>query len=214
MRVAAIDQGTTSTRAIVYEDDVPPRIAHSIQHRQIYPRAGWVEHDPLELLANIRACLAAAGPVDAIGIANQGESCLAWDAVSGEPLSPVIVWQDNRTNDIILKLRAAGAEPEVNARAGLPLDCYFSASKLAWILQNSDGARQARQSRALASGHNRQLLSPTADGCVRHRRDDRFAHIADGPKDIGLGSGALRHLWYSRRDPGADPADDKPVRPY
>jgi glycerol kinase len=167
MRVAAIDQGTTSTRAIVYEDGVPPRIAHSIQHRQIYPRAGWVEHDPLELLANIRACLAAAGPVDAIGIANQGESCLAWDAVTGGPLSPVIVWQDNRTNDSILKLQAAGAEPEVNARAGLPLDCYFSASKLAWILHNCDGARQALKAGRLRLG--------TTDSFFLERLTDVFA---------------------------------------
>ncbi|MDQ0391936.1 FGGY family carbohydrate kinase [Labrys monachus] len=152
MRIAAVDQGTTSTRVLVFEDDAPPRVAHAVRHRQSYPQPGWVEHDPLELLTNIEACLAAAGPVDAIGIANQGESCLAWDAVSGEPLSPVIVWQDNRTNDAIERLAAAGAAEGVAARTGLPLDCYFSASKLAWIVENIAPARAALDAGRLRLG--------------------------------------------------------------
>ena len=98
MRIAAIDQGTTSTRVLVVDGD-GARIAHAVRHGQHHPQPGWVEHDPLELLANVRACIAAAGPVAALGLDNQGESCLAWDAATGEPLSPVIVWQDNRTAD-------------------------------------------------------------------------------------------------------------------
>ena len=104
MRVAAIDQGTTSTRCLVIGDGGAWRIAASRRHGQHHPHAGWVEHDPEELLANIRAVLEAAGPVDAIAIANQGESCLAWDAVTGAPLSPVIVWQDARTADRLAAL--------------------------------------------------------------------------------------------------------------
>jgi glycerol kinase len=152
MRVVAIDQGTTSTRALVFEDDAPPRVVASLRHRQIYPQPGWVEHDPRELLANVIQCLAAAGPVNAIGIANQGESCLAWDAVTLRPLSPVIVWQDRRTFDLIEQLKAAGLGPDVATRAGVPLDCYFSASKLAWILEHSLDARASRQSGALRLG--------------------------------------------------------------
>ena len=106
MRVAAIDQGTTSTRLLVVEDGVA-EIRHAVRHRQDHPRPGWVEHDPLELLANVRACAEAAGPAAAIGLDNQGESCLAWDGATGEPLSPVIVWQDSRTGEAIERLRAA-----------------------------------------------------------------------------------------------------------
>lgn len=152
MRVAAIDQGTTSTRSLVIGADGAPTICCARKHRQIYPRPGWVEHDPLELLENVRACLAAAGDVAAIGVANQGESCLAWDAISKAPLSPVIVWQDNRTTETIEKLRASGAEALTLARAGLPLDPYFSASKLAWILDYYPEARTARAAGRLRLG--------------------------------------------------------------
>ncbi len=152
MKIAAIDQGTTSTRLLLADSGGEVRIAHSVRHRQIHPREGWVEHDPEELLSNIRACLAAAGQVDAIGIDNQGESCLAWDAVSGEALSPVIVWQDNRTSDRIAQLEAEGASDLTLARAGLPLDAYFSASKLAWIVENIPAARAARAAGRLRLG--------------------------------------------------------------
>ncbi len=152
MRILAIDQGTTSTRAIVYSDDAPPRGAASLRHRQTYPRPGWVEHDPRELLENVNRCLEAAGPIDGIGIANQGESCLAWDAMTLEPLSPVIVWQDRRTAPDIERLRASGLGRDVTARTGLPLDCYFSASKMAWILRNSDGAKSAHRRDRLRLG--------------------------------------------------------------
>lgn len=97
MRIAALDQGTTSTRVLVASQDGSADIQLALRHQQHHPQSGWVEHDPLELLANLQRCLEASGRVDAIGLANQGESCMAWDARSGEPLSPLIVWQDNRT---------------------------------------------------------------------------------------------------------------------
>ena len=140
MRIAAIDQGTTSSRVLVADEEGSREIRHSVRHAQIHPGPGRVEHDPLELLANVRACIEAAGPVDAIGIDNQGESCLAWDSDTLEPLSPVIVWQDSRTADLIEKLRQDGAEEITLARAGLPLDPYFSASKLAWIVEHLEPA--------------------------------------------------------------------------
>jgi glycerol kinase len=135
MTVLAIDQGTTSTRAVEVSEDGRARVLAALTHRQIYPRAGWVEHDPLELLANVEACLAA-GAAEVVGLDNQGESCLAWDAETGEPVSPVIVWQDERTADVTERLRAEGAEALTLARAGLPLDPYFSASKMGWIVAN------------------------------------------------------------------------------
>ena len=144
MRIGAIDQGTTSTRILVVEPSGGSRIAHAVEHRQIYPDTGWVEHDPEELIRNMQACLDAAGPLDALGIDNQGESCLAWDAETKEALSPVIVWQDERSAKAIEALKADGAEEISLSRAGLPLDTYFSASKLAWILANLPRAQAAR----------------------------------------------------------------------
>lgn len=152
MRVAAIDQGTTSTRALLCDGDGQVEILLSLPHRQSHPQPGWVEHDPRELLENIRRCLDALPPVDAIGLTNQGESCLAWDAVSGEPLSPVIVWQDARTETALSRLRRDGAETLTLERAGLPLDPYFSASKLAWIVANLPAAAEALRQRRLRLG--------------------------------------------------------------
>lgn len=149
MRIAAIDQGTTSTRVLVLDDD-GARIVQSIRHEQHHRQPGWVEHNAEELLRNVRACLDAAGHVDAIGLANQGESCLAWDAVTGEALSPVIVWQDNRTAGWLDGVREA--EAEVMARAGLPLDAYFSASKFSWILREIPQARAAAAAGRLRLG--------------------------------------------------------------
>ena len=165
-RVIGLDQGTTSTRALVVEPGQVPRIVHAVRHEQRFPRPGWVEHDPLELLANLRACLAAAGKAQAIGLANQGESCLAWDAMTTAPLSPVIVWQDNRTAEMIAQLAAAGAQSETLARAGLPLDPYFSASKLAWLLTALPEVKAARVAGRLCLG--------TTDAFFLHHLTGRF----------------------------------------
>ena len=140
-RFVAIDQGTSSTRGYVLDEAGSGGIVCSRKHRQIYPQTGWVEHDPDELLGNVRECIKAAGAVDAIGIDNQGESCLAWHADTGEAISPVLVWQDRRTEGAIARLKNQGAEELTLAKAGLPLDPYFSASKLAWILENIPKAR-------------------------------------------------------------------------
>ena len=142
MAVLAIDQGTTSTRALRLEADGTASITHVVEHAQSYPKAGWVEHDPEELIANIRACIASSGPVDAIGIDNQGESCLAWDSETKEALSQIIVWQDSRTEPEIARLKADGIEADLLDRAGLPLDPYFSASKLAWLFAALPDARE------------------------------------------------------------------------
>ena len=152
MRIGAVDQGTTSTRILVIEPNGARRVAHAVEHRQIYPKPGWVEHDPEELIRNIQACLDAAGPLDALGLDNQGESCLAWDAETKAALSPVIVWQDERTAETIARLKAEGAETLTLARAGLPLDPYFSAAKLAWTLTHSPQAKDAHNRGALRLG--------------------------------------------------------------
>ncbi|MDG2404823.1 MAG: FGGY family carbohydrate kinase [Paracoccaceae bacterium] len=143
MRIASIDQGTTSTRALIVNTDGKLEIVHSIEHQQFFPHDGWVEHNPDELIRNIQACVNAAGEVDVIGIDNQGESCLAWNSDTKEALSPVIVWQDKRTTVAIDKLKSDGLEEETLNLAGLPLDPYFSASKLAWIVQHNQKAKDA-----------------------------------------------------------------------
>ncbi|MGH1477127.1 MAG: FGGY-family carbohydrate kinase [Geminicoccales bacterium] len=152
MRVAAIDQGTTSTRVLMLDERGQPEIVHGVEHRQIYPQPGWVEHDPEELIRIFGTCFEAAGDVDAIGIDNQGESCLAWDAEDKTALSPVIVWQDDRTKETVQQLKADGIEAETLARAGLPLDPYFSATKLAWILETLPSAKEAHTKGRLRLG--------------------------------------------------------------
>lgn len=151
MRVAAIDQGTTSTRCLVIEDGGEWSVAGTRRHAQHHPAPGWVEHDPEELLRNIEAALASAGAVDAIGISNQGESCLAWDGETGKPLSPVIVWQDSRTAADLAALPAA-AEARSKAVCGLPLDPYFSASKLAWLVKHLPAVGAALEAGRLRLG--------------------------------------------------------------
>ncbi|WP_424933385.1 FGGY family carbohydrate kinase [Amaricoccus macauensis] len=166
MTVLAIDQGTTSTRGILVGPNGECTEVFSAQHRQYYPRPGWVEHDPGELLANVAACIDAArphGPLT-IGLANQGESCLAWDAKTGEAISKVIVWQDDRTAPRVRDM--GGHSAFVLERTGLPLDPYFSASKLAWIMQEIPKARDL-----LASG---RLRLGTTDAFFRDRLTGRF----------------------------------------
>jgi glycerol kinase len=141
MKVLAIDQGTTGTKAFTLDDAGRFETVAGFEHGQHYPHAGWVEHDAEELLSHVRACIAAAGPVDAIGIDNQGETIVAFDADTGKPVAPAIVWQDNRTADVIERLRAEGAESLTQARAGLPLDPYFSAAKMRWIIDHVPGAQ-------------------------------------------------------------------------
>jgi len=154
MRIAAIDQGTTSTRVLI-ADGSETRLLHSVEHSQNFPHQGWVEHDPEQLINNITTCLDAVdtvGTVDCIGIGNQGESCLAWDAQTKQAITPVIVWQDNRTAEAIEKYKVEGAEALTLERAGLPLDPYFSASKLGWIIENSKEAKERLKAGRLRLG--------------------------------------------------------------
>lgn len=155
MQILAIDQGTTSTRALLVKDQDNQgnvEVRCSLRHQQHRPHDGWVEHDPIELLSNIERCLESADQVDAIGLANQGESCLAWDADTGQPLSPVIVWQDNRTVPEIEVFNREGVAPMVRELSGLPLDAYFSASKLGWVVEHLPAVRKAYDSGRLRLG--------------------------------------------------------------
>ncbi len=147
--ILALDQGTTSSRAILFDE--AGAIAAQAQHEfeQFYPRAGWVEHDPTEILTSQLACAvealgrAGALPKDvaAIGITNQRETGIVWDRATGKAIYPAIVWQDRRTAAQCEALAGSGVEDAVSAKTGLVLDPYFSATKIAWILDNVSGAR-------------------------------------------------------------------------
>jgi glycerol kinase len=150
--VVGIDQGTTGTKAYRLSADGDFQQLCSIEHRQIYPQPGWVEHDPRELLANVERCLDSAGVAAGVGLDNQGETVIAWDADSGEPVHNAIVWQDNRTQKVTGRLKAEGAENITLERAGLPLDPYFSASKLRWILDHVPGVAALAQRGKLRLG--------------------------------------------------------------
>jgi glycerol kinase len=154
----AIDQGTTSTRAIVFDPALAPVASAQQELRQIYPAPGLVEHDPEEIwsatLATVRAAMARAGAeardIAALGITNQRETTIIWDRATNRPIHNAIVWQDRRTADRCAALRQD--EPMIAARTGLLLDPYFSATKIAWLLDHVEGARVAAREGRLAFG--------------------------------------------------------------
>src|SRR5215468_6865597 len=156
----AIDQGTTSTRSIVFDAALIPIATAQQELTQIYPQPGWVEHDPEEIwsttVATARAAMTMAGvaasEIAGIGITNQRETTIVWERASGKAIHNAIVWQDRRTADTCATLRQAGHEPAVAAATGLVLDPYFSATKIAWILDHVDGARHAAATGQLAFG--------------------------------------------------------------
>src|SRR5436190_7452869 len=144
----AIDQGTTSTRAILFDAEARPLKSHAVPLNQIYPANGWVEHDPSEIWQAVLACCRAvlkgveADCVAAIGITNQRETSLIWDRKTGAPLHNAIVWQDRRGAARCAQLKKRGLEPKVARKTGLLLDPYFSATKLEWLLKHVKGARK------------------------------------------------------------------------
>ncbi len=159
--IAALDQGTSSSRTLLF-DSADGRLVALAQREfaQHYPQPGWVEHDPLDIWATQSATLAEAlaragatlRDLAAIGIANQRETVVLWERASGRPLAPAIVWQDRRTADVCAALRAQGAEELLRQRTGLLADPYFSATKLAWLLDHVPGARARAERGELAAG--------------------------------------------------------------
>ena len=158
--ILAIDQGTTSTRAIVFDASGRPVASAQKELPQIFPKPGWVEHDPEEIWrATVEVCRGAlakarlaANDLAGIGITNQRETTVVWDRATGKPIHNAIVWQDRRTADRCEALKRAGHEEMVSARTGLILDPYFSGTKIAWILDHVAGARAAAEKGGLACG--------------------------------------------------------------
>lgn len=156
----ALDQGTTSSRAIVFDESGAAVATAQKEFRQIYPRAGWVEHDALEIWSSQVSVAAEAlaearqarGQVAAIGITNQRETVVVWDRATGEPVMNAIVWQDRRTAGFCDQLKRDGAEGVIRAKTGLVIDPYFSGTKIRWILDNVEGARARAERGELAFG--------------------------------------------------------------
>jgi len=158
--VAAIDQGTTSTRFMVFDRAGKVAAVDQREHRQIYPQPGWVEHDPLEIWQRTQEAIAAAlksgnisaKDIAAIGVTNQRETTVVWDKHTGQPVCNAIVWQDTRTDTICNELAKAGGQDRFRAKTGLPLATYFSGPKLKWILENVSGAREGAEQGGLLFG--------------------------------------------------------------
>jgi glycerol kinase len=144
-----IDEGTSAVKAVLYDADLRPLAEARREKRLFYPRPGWVEQDPEEVLAAVVDAVASiieqapAADEIACGLDHQGESVLAWEAETGRPLTPVVTWQDKRSQEILGRLEAAGRGEEIRRRSGMPLDPYFSAGKLAWLLERDPDVRRA-----------------------------------------------------------------------
>jgi glycerol kinase len=157
---AALDQGTTSTRCMIFDHAGGVVAIEQLEHEQIYPRPGWVEHDPREIWQRTRQVLdgaleragASASDIAALGVTNQRETTVVWDRTTGEPLHNAIVWQDTRTDTICAELEREGGQDRFRAKTGLPLATYFSGPKVRWILENVDGARKRAEAGELCFG--------------------------------------------------------------
>jgi glycerol kinase len=192
--ILAIDQGTTSTRAMLFREDLTVLAVAQQEFAQHFPASGWVEHEPEDIWrtvletgrAVIRKARIRPGSIAAIGITNQRETTLVWERAGGAAIHPAIVWQDRRTTELCLALKQAGHEPAVSATSGLLLDPYFSGTKAAWILDKVPGAR-ARAVRG-------ELCFGTVDSFLIHRLTKGAVHATDATNasrtllyDIGKG---------------------------
>ncbi len=191
--ILAIDQGTTSSRAIIFDASMSVVATAQEEFPQHYPASGWVEHDPADLWSSVagtaRSAIEKAGlsaaDIAAIGITNQRETTLIWDRETGQPIHNAIVWQDRRTADLCQQMKDAGLEPMVTQRTGLLLDPYFSGTKVKWLLDHVDGAR-ARAERG-------ELLFGTVDCFLIWKLTGGRVHATDA-------TNAARTLLYNIRE--------------
>ncbi len=177
--IMSIDQGTTSSRAIIFDSAGSPVSSAQREFTQHFPRPGWVEHDPDEIWASVKAVIReslqnggiAASEIAAIGITNQRETTVLWDAATGEPACNAIVWQSRQSAGICEELKQAGLENEFRKKTGLVLDAYFSGTKIAWALRNVEGLKQM-----MAAG---RLRFGTVDSWLVHKLTKGRSHITD-----------------------------------
>jgi len=191
--ILAIDQGTTSSRAILFDDQLEIVAVAQQEFEQFFPQSGWVEHDPEEIwsstLATCRMALKksalATGDIAAIGITNQRETTIIWDKDTGKPIHRAIVWQDRRTSEYCNRLQGEGHDPMITARTGLLLDSYFSGTKIKWLLDNVPGAREK-----------------AADGKLRFGTVDSFLlwRLTGGREHCTDATNACRTMLYNIHD--------------
>jgi glycerol kinase len=188
--ILALDQGTTSSRAIVFDRDGRAIASAQKEFAQIYPKPGWVEHDPIEIWSSQSATAAEAlakanlpgDAIAAVGVTNQRETTIVWDRATGRPIYNAIVWQDRRTADDCARLKGEGLEPMVTQRTGLRLDPYFSGTKLRWILDQVPGARAQAEAGKLCFG--------TVDSWIIWQLTSGRVHVTDA-------TNASRTLLYN-----------------
>ena len=191
--IIALDQGTTSSRAVLFDDQANVVAIEQQEFRQIYPQASWVEHDPNEIWESqyevlrrlISEHVPDVGDILAIGITNQRETTLIWDRHTGEPIYNALVWQDSRTSDYCEKLKKRGLETKVRDSTGLVIDAYFSATKIMWLLDHVEGARERAE--------NGDLMFGTIDSWLVYKLTDGKEHLTDM-------TNASRTMFYNIQD--------------
>ena len=220
---AAIDQGTTSTRFMVFDHGGQVVSVDQKEHEQIYPKPGWVEHDAMEIWERTQEVVRAgldkvqASDIAAVGVTNQRETAVVWDRSTGQPVHNAIVWQDTRTDQICNELSADGGQDRFRAKTGLPIATYFSGPKIKWILDNVDGVRARAESGDVVFGNIDTwviwLLTGGPDGgASRHGRDQCQPHDDDEPRDARLGRRDPRDPGRTTRDAARDPGLERDVR--
>ena len=207
--ILALDQGTTSSRAIVFDRRGQIIATAQQEFRQIFPQPGWVEHDAAEIWSTQLQCAqsalrqagAKARDVAAIGVTNQRETTVIWDRATGAPIANAIVWQDRRTAERCRALRERGVEPRVTEQTGLLLDPYFSATKIEWLLDHVPGARARARARRAGVRHDRYVADLESDRRrrARHRRQQRVAHAAARPSFACMERRAARAVQRAAR---------------
>ena len=215
----ALDQGTTSSRAMVFDHSGHVVAVSQKEHEQIYPKPGWVEHDPMEIWARCQEVIdeavekagASRDDIAALGITNQRETAVVWDRNTGEPVMNAIVWQDTRTDKLVDELSADGGQDRFRTKVGLPLATYFSVAE--GPLDPRQRRRRSREGRGRRPGvrQHGHLVHLEPDRrpqrrSAHHRRDERQPDDADGPRDAGLGRGHRGHDRRADVDAARDPA--------
>ena len=216
--IVAIDQGTTSSRCMIFDRQGIVVASAQKEHRQIYPHPGWVEHDPQEIWRCVQEVIANAvqqaklntRDIAAVGVTNQRETVVVWDRYSGEPVCNAIVWQDTRTADICKNLAAVGGPDQLRRKVGLPLATYFSGPKLKWILENDrDRATKAQAGELLFGTIDSWLIWNLTGGTSGglHVTDVTNASRTnvDEPGDAAVGPGNPAASGYS----ASNVADDQ-----